>query len=106
MYRLAASAVAEQNDVCLTKRGCDDACANLIRPEGEEEEEGDEEGRDSGRGRTVAVTTPEAAAEAASSASSEDNTVATTAASCCNGGAASPRGTIATVEYGRNEAVA
>ena len=35
-----------QNDVCMTKRGCDDACANLIRSGGDDEDIDDDDGDD------------------------------------------------------------
>ena len=92
-----------QNDVCMTKRGCDDACANLIRSAGDaDDDEYDHARHLSTRAPpTVAVTTPET--EALSSSASDDNTAATTSV-CCNGG--STGSNLVTVEYGRNEAVA
>ena len=92
-----------QNDVCMTKRGCDDACANLIRSAGDADDQDDHPRHLSTRAPpTVAVTTPET--EALSSSASDDNTAATTSV-CCNGGG-STGSNLVTVEYGRNEAVA
>ena len=34
-----------QNDVCMTKRGCDDACANLIRSAGDADDDEDDDAR-------------------------------------------------------------
>ena len=88
--------VLYQNDVCMKKKGCDDACTSLIRLSGGDENESRQ--HLSTRTPVVAVTTPET--EALSSSASEDNTAATTSM-CCNGGT-----TVAHVEYGSNEAVA
>ena len=92
-----------QNDVCMTKRGCDDACANLIRSGGDDDEEDDTRLLTTRAPPVVAVTTPETEA-LSSSGASEDNTAATTSM-CCNGGSTNGNNLV-TVEYGGNEAVA
>ena len=92
-----------QNDVCMTKRGCDDACANLIRSGGDDDEEDDTRLLTTRAPPIVAVTTPETEA-LSSSGASEDNTAATTSM-CCNGGSTNGNNLV-TVEYGGSEAVA